>query len=219
MNDLLRAGIAAAKSGQRERARDLLMRVVEQDKGNVLAWLWLSGVVDSLDDREICLENVLTLDPDNDAAREGLAWVRKQKGTRVPSSAETSPESSAAARAARPATLAAAILQEDFARRRPPPEPEPEPPPTTPLRDEFDNPYLCPYCAAQTDPDDRKCQACGHWCLYTWVCPAASHQRLPAPSSKQCRASIFSSLPCTSCSLRECLSGCTCAGSQFSSCS
>jgi len=28
----------------------VLMRVVEQDEESVLAWLWLSGVVDSLDD-------------------------------------------------------------------------------------------------------------------------------------------------------------------------
>jgi hypothetical protein len=63
------------------------------------------------------------------------------------------------ARAGRPVTLAGAILREDFERlRRPPPEPEPPP---TPLRDEFDNDYLCPCCAAQTHPDDRKCQACG----------------------------------------------------------
>jgi len=160
MNDLLRAGIAAAKSGQRERARDLLMRVVEQDEENVSAWLWLSGVVDSLDDREICLENVLALDPDNDAARKGLAFVQEQKGIQAPPSSAPSSEPPATARAARPATLAAAILQEDLARRRPPPEPEPEPPPI-PLQDEFDNPYLCPYCAAQTQPDDRKCQSCG----------------------------------------------------------
>jgi hypothetical protein len=163
---LLREGIAAAKAGQHERARDLLMRVVEQDEENALAWLWLSGVVDSLDDREICLENVLALDPDHDAARKGLAFVRKQKEIQAPSSAEAtppsapSPEPPATARAARPATLATAILHEDFARRRPPPEPKPEPPPTPP-QDEFDNPYLCPYCAAQTDPNDRKCQACG----------------------------------------------------------
>ena len=159
MNDLLRAGIAAAKSGQRERARDLLMRVVEQDEENVLAWLWLSGVMDSLDDQEICLENVLALDPDHEAARKGLAWVRKQKGTQVPPPSAPSPEPPVAARAERPATLAAAILHEDFARSRPPPEPEPEPPPIPP-QDEFDDPYLCPYCAAQTDPDDRKCPSC-----------------------------------------------------------
>jgi hypothetical protein len=159
MNDLLRAGIAAAKSGQRERARDLLMRVVEQDEENVLAWLWLSGVMDSLDNQEICLKNVLALDPDHEAARKGLAWVRKQKGAQASPPSAPSPEPPAAARAERPATLAAAILHEDFARRRPPPEPEPEPPPPPP-QDEFDDPYLCPYCAAQTDPDDRKCPSC-----------------------------------------------------------
>jgi tetratricopeptide (TPR) repeat protein len=168
MNDLMRAGIAAAKSGQRERARDLLMRVVEQDEENALAWLWLSGVVDSLDDQEICLENVLALDPDHEAARQGLAWVRKQKGTQAPSPAETTPPLAPSleppaetARTGKRATLAAAILHEDFARRRPPPEPEPEPAPTPPPQDEFDDPYLCPYCAAPTHPDDRKCQACG----------------------------------------------------------
>ena len=79
MDELLQEGIAAAKSGQRERAYDLLMQVVEEDKENVLAWLWLSGVADSLDDREICLENVLALDPTNVAARKGLAQVREQK--------------------------------------------------------------------------------------------------------------------------------------------
>ena len=131
MNDLLHEGIAAAKAGQRERARELLIRVVEQDEDNALAWLWLSGVVDSLDDQEICLENVLALDPDNDAARKGLAWVQKQRGSQAPSSADTMPPSAplpeppVAARAERPATLAAAILRDDFARRRPPPEPEP----------------------------------------------------------------------------------------------
>ncbi len=157
MEDLLREGIAAAKAGQRERARDLLMRAVEQDEGNALAWLWLSDVVDSLDDREICLENVLTLDPDNEVARLGLAFIRKQKEAQAPSLAETMPP--AAERARRPASLAGAILQEDFARRRPPPEPEP--PPAPPPQDEFDDPYLCPYCAGQTHPDDRKCKACG----------------------------------------------------------
>ena len=80
VQERLREGIAAAKAGQRERARDLLMHVVEEDEENQAAWLWLSGVVDSLDDREVCLENVLELDPGNEAARKGLAWVRQQKG-------------------------------------------------------------------------------------------------------------------------------------------
>jgi tetratricopeptide (TPR) repeat protein len=169
VDELLREGIAAAKSGQRERARDLLMRIVEQDQENVMAWLWLSGVVDSLDDREVCLENVLALDPANAAARKGLAWVRRQKETGVSNIAETQhspslpPESPAAepTHARKPVSPAAAVLRQDFARRLPPPEPKPEPPPVPP-RDEFEDEYLCPYCAAQTDPKDRKCSACGN---------------------------------------------------------
>jgi hypothetical protein len=75
---LLREGIAAAKAGQRDRARGLLMRVVDLDEENVQAWLWLSGVVDTLEDRATCLDNVLVLDPDNQAARKGLALIQRQ---------------------------------------------------------------------------------------------------------------------------------------------
>ena len=168
MDDLLREGIAAARSGQRERARDLFMRAVEQDEKNVRAWLWLSSVVDSLEDQEICLENVLALDPTHDAARQGLAWVRKQMEASVPAEPDAMPPSpppqgpppADPTPTSIPVSAAAAVLHEDFARRRPPPEPEPEPPPV-PLRDEFEDEYLCPYCAAQTAPDDRICPTCG----------------------------------------------------------
>jgi tetratricopeptide (TPR) repeat protein len=169
VDELLQEGIAAAKSGQRERAYDLLMQVVEEDKENVLAWLWLSGVADSLDDREICLENVLALDPTNAAARKGLAQVREQKKAVAstsgetplasPPAQETSPMGSTTDRI--PVSPAAAILREDFARRQPPAEPEPDLPPL-PLRDEFEDEYLCPYCATQTAPDDRRCPACAN---------------------------------------------------------
>jgi tetratricopeptide (TPR) repeat protein len=70
---LLTQGIQALKNGQREEARKLLMKVLEQEEDNERAWLWLSGAVDSDEDRRICLENVLTLNPNNDAARKGLA--------------------------------------------------------------------------------------------------------------------------------------------------
>jgi tetratricopeptide (TPR) repeat protein len=183
VDELLREGIAAAKAGQRERARDLLMRVVEQDEENVVAWLWLSGVVDSPEDREVCLENVLALDPANDAARKGLAWVRRQKETGVASLAETRhspslPQESPAEEPAfgkKPASAAAAVLRQDFARRFPPPEPAPEPPPV-PLRDEFEDEYLCPYCAAQTEPEERKCPACGN---KLWVQVRRREERSP----------------------------------------
>jgi tetratricopeptide (TPR) repeat protein len=137
---LLQAGITAAKAGQRERARELLMQVVELDEGQVSAWLWLSGVVDDLEDREVCLENVLTLDPDNAAARRGLDWVRAQRQEQESIGALATPAEQAPAAPVRPAG--------------------PLPGPRR-LWDDPPDPYLCPYCAAQTREADRQCSACG----------------------------------------------------------
>jgi hypothetical protein len=169
------------------------MRVVEQDEENTQAWLWMSGVVDSLEDREVCLENVLALDPDHAAARRGLEQVRRQKEsqTRPPvgeaaSSAPSAQESAMTRRARSPVSVAGALLREDFNARRSSPESgrsvPPAPPvpiaptvgedlpgggpgeesdlPTSPATDPFTSEYLCPYCAAQTEPEDRKCDAC-----------------------------------------------------------
>jgi tetratricopeptide (TPR) repeat protein len=75
IDQLLQQGIAAAKSGSKDNAREILMRVVEQDEHNEKGWLWLSGVVESLEDRRICLENVLELNPENALALQGLRWL------------------------------------------------------------------------------------------------------------------------------------------------
>jgi len=180
VDELLRQGIAAAQAGQSERAREFLMRVLHQDEGNVQAWLWLSGVVDSLDDREICLENVLALDPTHELARQGLARVRQQKEAGVPATGQVPDplqERPAAVSTSgrKPASLAAAVLRQDLAQHLPPPEPEPEAPPI-PLEDEFDSPYGCPYCAAQTEPGHRRCAACGN---RLWVRSRRRAERSP----------------------------------------
>ena len=72
INELLRQGIAAAKAGQNRQARDLLLQVVGRDEINEQAWLWLSSVVESPDDRRLCLENVVAINPDNVHAQAGL---------------------------------------------------------------------------------------------------------------------------------------------------
>jgi Tfp pilus assembly protein PilF len=43
-HDLLRQGITAAKQGDKTRAREILLRVIELDEKSEPAWLWLSGV-------------------------------------------------------------------------------------------------------------------------------------------------------------------------------
>jgi len=169
--DLLRQGITAARTGDKETARNLLMRVVEHDEGNATAWMWLSGVVESLDDRQVCLENVLTLDPQNQAARQGLEWVRGQKAASV----YVPPLISESQSRGKPLTPAAAMLRGTQLE----PEPAPAPPPLVRMdarpkdggsappsqldleaMQEFDDETLCPYCAAPTQPDSKRCKAC-----------------------------------------------------------
>ncbi len=75
VHELIRAGIRHAKSGDRARARELLERATALDEGRVAAWLWLSAVVDSAQEKAICLENVLVLDPEHAAARRGLEML------------------------------------------------------------------------------------------------------------------------------------------------
>jgi len=73
-SDLLQRGIALAKAGRREEARNTLLQVVELDERNESAWLWLSSVVDN-DDKAIALENVLVINPNNEWARRGLQML------------------------------------------------------------------------------------------------------------------------------------------------
>ncbi len=72
LDALLQQGIAHAKAGRREQAREALIQVTELDERNESAWLWLSGVVDTDDDKAIALENVLAINPHNEWAKRGL---------------------------------------------------------------------------------------------------------------------------------------------------
>ena len=65
-------GAVALKQGQKARALELLMQVVEADEGLEEAWLWLSGAVDDPDDQRTALENVLALNPQNPYALYGM---------------------------------------------------------------------------------------------------------------------------------------------------
>jgi hypothetical protein len=71
-DDLLNQGIAALKAGRKAEARGLLAQLVEQEPRHELGWLWLSGAVDTDEDRRVCLENVLAINPNNETAKRGL---------------------------------------------------------------------------------------------------------------------------------------------------
>ncbi len=72
---LLYEGAQALVRGDKERARELLLELVELNERIPEAWLWLSGAVDDPEDQRVALENVLALDPDNPYAQQGLNYL------------------------------------------------------------------------------------------------------------------------------------------------
>lgn len=81
-NALVKQAAVAYKEGRREDARTLLMQVVDQDERNEQAWLMLSALVDTLEEQQICLENVLAVNSNNDRAQKGLATVNQKLNMR-----------------------------------------------------------------------------------------------------------------------------------------
>jgi len=63
--ELLRRGVDAARAGRNIDAREIFMEVVKLDPRNEIAWMWLSGLMEDLEDRIIACENVLTINPEN----------------------------------------------------------------------------------------------------------------------------------------------------------
>ncbi len=76
--------IAAARAGDRVRARDLFSRLLRSDSANAEYWVWMSSVVDTDRERIYCLESALKVDPTNREAMRGLVIL----GARKPSDSE-----------------------------------------------------------------------------------------------------------------------------------
>lgn len=77
--DLLRRGIEAAHADRKIEAREIFLQVVEIDPRNELAWMWLSGLVDDLEDQIVACENVLTINPENQKVRLFLDGLKRKR--------------------------------------------------------------------------------------------------------------------------------------------
>ena len=78
-SELLRNAIELARAGNKSDARDIFMRVVDDDPQNELAWMWLAGLVDSLEDKIIACENVLVINPSNAKVQAYLDKLKHRK--------------------------------------------------------------------------------------------------------------------------------------------
>jgi hypothetical protein len=73
---LVRQGIAAARSGRSAEARQLLEHAVQINSNDEMAWLWLSGLMTTVEQKLMCLRQVLRINPHNEYARAGLARLQ-----------------------------------------------------------------------------------------------------------------------------------------------
>jgi hypothetical protein len=163
INILLQLGIEAAKEGNQSQARESLLTVVEADEGNEQAWLWLSGVIESDEDRRVCLENVLVLNPDNAVAKRGLLRLDAIAG-----GDEELDDAFTVRRHRDPISPAASILYPDQdveELRQPEPAMQLGTIPGYQGQSSFDDVWeqegdICPYCAAELAYDDWRCPNC-----------------------------------------------------------
>jgi Tol biopolymer transport system component len=72
IEELLRKGIEASREERRNEARGYFERVVELDEKSEKGWFWLASVVESDEERRICLSNVLHINPNNERAKRAL---------------------------------------------------------------------------------------------------------------------------------------------------
>lgn len=72
LENLLQLGINAAKRGDRQGARVLLQQVLEADRKNDRAWVWMAAIADNEADRQKYLETALRINPGNKSALKAV---------------------------------------------------------------------------------------------------------------------------------------------------
>lgn len=88
---LTRAGVTAARSGDRVTARRCFRQIVSLEPDNEAAWLWLAGLSDDPRASLAYLSRALEINPASERAKAGLRWARRRltKRASVPPSPAT----------------------------------------------------------------------------------------------------------------------------------
>lgn len=153
---VLHAGILAAQNGDYANAKAQLMQVIEKDERNEQAWFWLSHAVESVEDKQICLENTLAINPNHTDAQKELATLESAlRLEKMGIVAEPIPRE----------------IQEKFDQI------EPEFITQSSYEDiwEQDDLTLCPYCVYVLEETDESCPQCKHQLVhwrYTYEKPS-----------------------------------------------
>lgn len=74
--DRLLDAVELVTQDRREEARHILRELIQQNNDFEDAWLWMALAVDSADKSEVCLDNVLRINPENTQASGALYRLR-----------------------------------------------------------------------------------------------------------------------------------------------
>ena len=161
----LKAGITAVKQGDPVQGRQLLESVLAADAHNETAWLWMSGVVETTEERQLCLENVLALNPDHQLAQKGLAKLASA-GTPTAKTGQTQ----TVRREYAPISTAAALLYPEsqvktWEWRDPTAVQSTKATPGYQALEKYDDIWtkdvpICGYCAQELAYEDLRCPRC-----------------------------------------------------------
>jgi tetratricopeptide (TPR) repeat protein len=92
--ELRQQGIAAAKAGQKDQARQLLQHSIRLEPNNEAAWLWLASVARDQRERVFCLQKILEINPNNETALRALAELNISPASSAPQRSEDSASAS-----------------------------------------------------------------------------------------------------------------------------
>lgn len=154
--DDLPAAVQAVKAGDYTRARALLTRLVDADRTNADAWLWLGSTVENLDQVAACLAKYLELEPGRDDIRQRFLWITHQAEMARPDIAELSADSLEELVIREPGNH---LARQEWLKRTGQPAAESAAAPA-------DRRFLCPQCGGRMrfNPEilELQCGYCGH---------------------------------------------------------
>jgi len=156
---LVRQGIAAARSGRSAEARQLLEQTVQINPNDEMAWLWLSGLMATTEQKLACLQQVLRINPRNEYARAGRD--RLQNTFRVACPVPTlEARLAAVTESSVPAVQNCVTLPAIKRLKSPPGAPQPKPPVPKPTKAQPSDALACPACDRPIGPNTRVCPYC-----------------------------------------------------------
>jgi tetratricopeptide (TPR) repeat protein len=157
LEELLQRGVTAVQMGHAEVAKECFLAVIAADEQHEAAWFWLGQVVEDIEDQRICLENVLTINPDHPEAARLLDRLE-----------ETAVSPQTAVRHRPALSLAGSLLYPERLIEiddQPPPEKHNVPVIHYTDSSRFDDVWtgsadLCAFCSQEITPHQEKCPRC-----------------------------------------------------------